>query len=107
MSKKRIFFQDFLFENLPVDKQEYPTVEIIKLPPDINVTNCVILSFDRLLRMNHPHEWDAIFNSVKGKTVCIKDDVLINNIELLDYKDFYLKAYIFNIGCYCQECYVS
>lgn len=107
MSKKRIFFQDFLFENLPVDEQENPVVEINKLPSDISIANCVLLSFDKLLRMNHPHEWNELFNSVIEKVVCIQDDVTIKNEELLIYKDFYLKTYVFNLSCNCKACYIQ
>lgn len=106
MKRDKVFFQDFLFKELPVDKQDFPITEIIDLPDSIKKSDCVVLSFERLLRMNHLYEWNRLFSSAKNKIVCINDDVILKNEELLIYKDFYLKMYIYNIMQNCKECYV-
>ena len=62
MTKDNYFFQDFLFENLPVNEQDYPDVEIIMISKDIAQTmNAEMLSLDYLLRCNEEKEWDDIF----------------------------------------------
>ena len=107
MSMPRYFFQDFLFENMPVDEQEYPVVTLKYLPPDEDTTQYVPISFDVMLRMNHEEEWKDLFTRVAGKDVCIIDNVRIENQEVEPYKRFYLMAYYYTLMNHCQNLDVS
>ena|GEM_PF-2503388 len=106
MRKKRIFFQDFLFEGMPVDEQDYPTIEIRYLSGDDDIHHDMIVSFDAMLKMDKLEEWKALFEQTENKNVCIKDDVVMKNSEMDIYHDFYLKTYAYNISKHCKNVYV-
>lgn len=107
MNSPRYFFQDFLFEDMPVDEQECPIVTIAELPTVERVGDYFTVSLDAMLRMNKKEEWDELFSAVDSKDVCIRDDVHIENEELEGYKQFYLKSYYYNIAKHCRRLYVS
>ena len=46
MSKEKCFYQDFLFEDLPVDEQDNPLVDLT-VSTDSKDTGCVVISFDK------------------------------------------------------------
>jgi hypothetical protein len=100
------FFQDFLFRDMPVDEQDYPIIKPQYLPEGIDISSYTIVSLDTMLKMNKTAEWDNLFKQIVDKDVCIKDDVVMNNIEMETYKQFYLGAYCFNIMKYCRNVYV-
>ena len=106
MSDEKIFFQDFLFEDLPVDEQDNPTMELQYLSDGTDISNYMVVSFDTMLKMNKPVEWELLFKQTDNKDVCIKDDVVINNSEMEPYKLFYLKTYYFNILKHSRNVYV-
>ena len=106
MSDNKIFYQDFLFEKMPVDKQDNPIVEIKYIKKVKSDTKYEIISFDRLLKMDKFDEWDALFNRINNSIVYIIDDVSLDNKEVMSYKDFYLKTYFYNVSQCCKECYV-
>ncbi len=108
MNEKRVFYQDFLFSNMPVDKQENPQVDIkyiadVGLFPNLTIID---VSLDHLLKMNKESEWLTLYQRIQESIVVIKDDVLIENAELIPYKDFYLKTYFYNISKNCKNCFV-
>lgn len=105
MSSK-IFFQDHLFEDLPVDKYDNPIVTINEVPAGLK-SKCVLVSLDTLFRLNTKREWERLISNISNKRVCIVDDVSIENEEVIPYKDFYLKAYYFNLSKHCTNCYVD
>ncbi|GAB6160513.1 hypothetical protein [Howardella ureilytica] len=106
MSEEKIFFQDFLFKNMPVDGQDYPTTELQYLPEGADISNYMVVSFDTMLKMNKPVEWEMLFKQTENKDVCIRDDVVINNSEMEPYKLFYLKTYYYNILKHSRNLYV-
>ena len=106
MSDNKIFYQDFLFEKMPVDKQDNPIVEINYIDQVSSETKYEMVSFDRLSRMDKFEEWNELFIKIKDSVVYIIDDVFLSNKEVLSYKDFYLKTYYYNVSKCCKECYV-
>lgn len=106
MSKEKCFYQDFLFEDLPVDEQDNPIVDI-SVSTDNNDAGCVVISFDKMLRMNKKEEWERLFGSITEKPVYIKDDVSLKNEEMAEYKHFYLQTYFYNLSKYCNGCCVG
>ena len=108
MNEKRMFYQDFLFNDLPVDKQENPRVDIKYInKADVSLKSTITdVSFDRLLRMNKESEWLTLYQRIQDSVVIINDDVFIENEELVPYKDFYLKTYFYNISKKCKTCFV-
>lgn len=106
MSDEKIFFQDFLFRDMPVDEQDYPTIELQHLPDGADLSDYVIVSLDTMLKMNKLSEWDGMFKRIANRDVCIKDDVVINNSEMEPYKRFYLRAYYFNILKHSRNAYI-
>lgn len=106
MSDEKIFFQDFLFKDMPVDEQDYPIIELQHIPECVDIANCTIISFDTMLKLNKRTEWELLFNQIENKDVCIKDDVVLNNSEMESYKCFYLKAYYYNIKKHSRNVYM-
>lgn len=102
----KIFFQDYLFEDLPVDKYDNPIVTVNVMPADLK-SECVSVSLDKLFRLNTKKEWEKFIGNISNKNVCIVDDVPIVNEEVKPYKEFYLKTYYFNLSRYCKTCYVD
>jgi len=105
MSNK-VFFQDHLFNNLPVDKNDNPIVTIAVVPAAIK-PSCTLVSLDTLFRLNTSKEWDKFIRHILNKNVCIVDDVPIDNEEVKPYKEFYLKTYYFYLSKYCKSCFVD
>ena len=54
MNDKKVFYQDFLFEDMPVDEQDYPTTELQHIPEGADISNYTVVSFDTMLKMNKP-----------------------------------------------------
>ena len=106
MSKEKCFYQDFLFEDLPVDEQDNPLVDLA-VSTDSKDTGCVVISFDKMLRMNKKEEWERLFRSIAGKQVYIRDDVGLKNEEMTEYKAFYLQTYFYNLSKHCNGCSVG
>lgn len=102
----KVFFQDYLFEYLPVDKYDNPVVTINLLPANMK-SECISISLDTLFRLNTKKEWERLLNSISNKNICIVDDVPIDNEEIKPYKEFYLKTYYFNLSKCCRACYVD
>ena len=106
MSEEKIFFQDFLFKDMPVDEQDYPITELQYLPEGADISNYMVVSFDTMLKMNKLVEWEMLFKQTENKDVCIKDDVVMNNSKMEPYKLFYLKTYYFSILKHSRNVYV-
>lgn len=106
MSNSRVFFQDFLFEGMPVNEQDYPDIKIHHLPEGTDISVYKTISFDAMLRMNKLSEWESLFAEIENREVCIKDDVLIDNSEMEMYKFFYLGTYYYNISKHSRHVYV-
>ena len=102
----KVFFQDHLFEDLPVDKYDNPMVTVNVMPAELK-SECVSVSLDKLFRLNTKKEWGRLISNITNKNVCIVDDVPIVNEEVKPYKEFYLKTYYFNLSKYCRTCYVD
>ena len=90
----KLFYQDFLFRDLPVDEQENLLIDI-EYYDENSESRTKKISFDKLIRMNRLDEWNKLYSEICGKTVVIIDDVIIINNELSGYKDFYLKTYYY------------
>lgn len=92
---------------MPVDEQDNPIVDIKELPQNINIDSYKPVSFNHMLQMNKKEEWDALFIEIHDKDVYITDDVIIENPEMEQYKNFYLRAYYYNILKHSHEAYVK
>lgn len=102
--KENIFYQDFLFENLPVDEKDNPVVTVT-YADEYQETECQI-SFDRLLRMDKQQDWEGLCCEIADKTVKIIDDVQLENQELEQYKKFYLASYFYIISKCSSSCVI-
>lgn len=104
MQKDKKFYQDYLFETISTDEQEYPAVELsystIEVP-DIEISLTYLMSI-----LTQP-AWDKMIASTKNKKVVIYDDVPVKNTEVLPYKLFYLKVYYYLLKEQCAECTIS
>ena len=106
MAEKKFFFQDFLLEDMPVDEQDYPDVRIQTCEDYKKSSANIVISFDKLLRINKKEEWDSLFFKVKDRMIFIKDDVPIENQEVKPFRDFYLAVYFYTLSKYCEKCQV-
>ena len=87
MNKNKVFYQDFLFDSINLDEQEYPDVELTYERienPDIRIY------LSKLMNIFTRQDWDKMSESLRRKTVVIYDDIKIINQEVLPYKMFYL-----------------
>lgn len=105
-SGKRIFYQDFLFKDIPVDENEFPDIQIQYVPREYDLSGCICISLDCLFRMDHEREWEELFSRISNSNVCIIDDVFIENEEMEFYKEFYLKTYCCAISSRSNSCIV-
>jgi len=103
--KDRQFFQDFLFENIPIDIHEYPEVAA-EYCDCYDGKCCKEVSLDKLLRISTEKEWNSLIDKLRGQIVVIIDDVVINNEEVLTFKEFYLDTYFYIISNVCKDCKV-
>ena len=106
MRKNRVFFQDYLFEGMPVDEQDNPTVSLEVFPKCMEIGERYAISLDKMLKMDKQKDWDNLFKYIKDRDVCIIDDVVLTNVELKPYKTFYLKTYCFNLSKYCRQVFI-
>lgn len=106
MSDNKCFFQDFLFENMPVDNRDNPIVDVDYCSMINKHTYSKTVSFNKLMKMDEVEEWEKLYEDIDHSIVYIIDDVPINNNEVRVYKEFYLKTYYFNIAAHCKKCFV-
>lgn len=103
--KNNIFYQDFLFEDLPVDEKDNPVVTV-RYADSYQGSDCKI-SFDQLLKMEKQEDWEGLCSKITGKTVEIIDDVHLENEEMERYKKFYLATYFYILSKYSSSCVVD
>ena len=103
MKKARTFYQDFVFEEIPLDDMEYPNI-MLKHGDIDKPDHTVCLS--NLMAVTSKTEWDKILSSVNSKRVVLMDDIPIENAEVDPYKQFFLKAYYYWISKQAAECFV-
>jgi len=104
MNKNKVFYQDFLFDSINLDEQEYPDVELTYERienPDIRIY------LSKLMNIFTRQDWDKMSESLRRKTVVIYDDIKIINQEVLPYKMFYLKTYYYHLKDICTKCVIS
>lgn len=108
-----VFYQDFLFESLPVDEKDNPMVDVSYITNVADITDTEIItdsykvSFNSLVEMTDEKAWLEFLESLEHyKSVVLIDDLPLQNNELLSYKEFYLKTYYFVMKKYCPNCHV-
>lgn len=116
--KKRLFYQDFLYQDMTVDKNDYPDVV---LEYCIDVAGCsivdvnkaasspeAIIKLTKLMSIRKEEDWARLEKNVeKLKKVIIEDDIELKNSELDDYKLFFLKTYFWRLRQCCKDCYIK
>ncbi len=116
--KNRVFYQDFLYHDMLVDKNDFPDVKLeycndVAGYSRVDVHKAVSTSeakvnLTRLMSIRKEDDWNQLENNVaKLKKVVIEDDLEIRNSELDDYKDFFLKTYFYRLKQCCKECYIK
>ncbi len=112
------FYQDFLFENIKTDENEFPLIEIKHsdlLPyceeykPDFQkgLFDSFSIKFTQLIDMTKEEDWNNLLaRTSKYNTVYLIDDISLENEELREYKDFYLKTYFYKLKEACPNCFV-
>lgn len=121
MAKNRIFYQDYLMD-FEKDSNDYPVVSLKYIDNiddclDINyeynlfdIQNSLIkrtISFQKLHDMLKKEVWNKLLNKVKNlDLVVIVDDIIIDNTEVCEMKDFYLKVYYWNLFQVNQNTYI-
>jgi hypothetical protein len=93
---------------MPVDKQENPIVDLkyIMKKDDLVGSDFIEVSFDSLTKMNKEAEWRKLYQRIEKSNVIIRDDVNIENAEIVPYKEFYLKTYFYNLSRKCKSCVI-
>ena len=66
------------------------------------------VKLSQLIELTKEKDWNTLFTLIsKYKSVYLIDDISLENDELKDYKDFYLKTYFYKIKNYCSNCFIS
>ena len=116
--KKRVFYQDFLYHDMQVDKEDFPDVKL-EYCNDVAEYSIVdvhkaassseaIVNLTRLMSIRNEEDWNQLEKNVaKLKRIIIKDNLELRNSELDEYKDFYLKTYFYRLKQCCEECYIK
>ena len=117
---KKIFYQDFLM-NFDMDSNEFPKVKLkyiynIDHYPDLNepdnLFDCIdgknrVISFQILHDTLNEAEWENMLSKAKCvDMLIIIDDIKIENDEVADMKDFYLKVYYWNFSNLNSNTYI-
>ena len=110
------FFQDFLFEGIPVNSFDVPKIDLkyahihdSSLPlKGLSYDGCEKTVFlTDLLQMKSEDEWEEFLPGISVcSSVSIVDDLPLRNSEIAEYKLFYLKAYCSIIQRHCPACYI-
>ncbi len=116
----KIFYQDFLM-NFPYDEHEFPKVDIeytndlfgaeqYGIPYNLfDIQNGYnrYISFQLLHNATKISFWNKLFYDISSfDRIILIDDININNIEVNEMKDFYLKAYYWNLKQYNKNVYI-
>ncbi len=116
----KVFYQDFLMD-FPYDKNEYPLVDIKYVDNishaqeygqpynlfDVAYGYYRIISFQYLHNCLDKEKWLEIFERIaKLDGIILVDDIIVINDEVREMKEFYLKAYYWNLRQYNQNIYV-
>ncbi|MCQ2512992.1 MAG: hypothetical protein MJ092_06385 [Lachnospiraceae bacterium] len=115
---KKVFFQDFLFEGIPIDKDDKPAVELEYTDNTVmcSVVNPyqsfdyynVALNFSDLVEMRDESDWLNMLKKIDScNTVVLVDNMPLQNAELVPYKEFYMKTYYYTLKQHCKNCFVS
>lgn len=115
--KNKIFYQDFLFENILINDLDYPEAEYACIqdvagykymhPQKPLYAENVAVRFSMLVEMVKKDAWERFLCSVeKCNSVVLVDDMELENAELLAYKEFYLKTYYANLCLRNKKCYL-
>ena len=116
--KDRLFYQDFLYHDMQVDKEDYPDIELefctdvaeyrienIKIVPTFSEAT---IELNRLMNIRKEEDWKLLEENIsKLEKVIIEDDIEIKNPELNEYKLFFLKTYFWRFKQCCRECYIK
>lgn len=114
----KIFFQDFLYEGMTLDKYEYPLIELnyVSFCDDYKeynskcsygINDAIGISFECLTQMTDESDWEKIFKiAAVCKKIYLIDDVPLMNQELDEYKEFLLKTYFYKLKEKCENSFV-
>lgn len=116
---RKIFYQDFLFENIKTDASDFPIIELEYSEScpyckeyctnmQKGLYDSLSIKLSQLIELTQENDWNTLFAIVsKYKSVYLIDDILLKNDELKEYKDFYLKTYFYKIKNYCSNCFIT
>ena len=95
---------------METDLKEFPCVKVLyttecnniykyKLRKKLNKNcNTVAISIQQLMSITTEEAWNKMMQEISAfDRVLLVDDMKIHNVELLPYKEFYLKAYYYKL----------
>lgn len=106
-TRKRIFFQDFLFQGIQYDEQEYPVANIKYAHSFEDIADYTVLLLSVLIKMNREIEWENLFARIEEENICIRDDIEVENEKIKSYKQMFLSVYYLNLQKHCKNICVA
>lgn len=113
--KSKVFYQDFLFENMLITKDGFPDIDCDycdyvagckMLEPGCNLNDkrlFVLLSY--LMETTKEEKWYRLEEiAAQLDELIIVDDICLKNSEMEEYKLFYIKAYLWRFSRKCHCC---
>ena len=116
---RKIFYQDFLFEDIKTDASEFPLIELEYFDSypyceeyyanmQKGLFDSLSIKLSQLIELTKEKDWNTLFAIItKYKSVYLIDDIPLENDEVKEYKDFYLKTYFYKIKNYCSNCFIT
>ncbi len=116
---RKIFYQDFLFEDIKTDVSEFPIIELeysecypyceeYYTNMQKGLYDSLSIKLSQLIELTKEKDWNTLFAIItKYKSVYLIDDIPLENDEVKEYKDFYLKTYFYKIKNYCSNCFIT
>lgn len=109
----KTFYQDFLFSDMEVTKDGYPKIEFeycdhvagykaLKIGHPQN-EKVLSIGLTDLMGITQEDRWNSLEEKVSQlEELIVVDDIVLKNSELEEYKDFFIKTYIWRLSKLCQ-----
>lgn len=114
---EKIFYQDFIFKDMPTDERDYPQFELNYAASPLNCLNYqdikakkadyysgfkIKIALTELMSITKAGDWQALEDYLLNcKELYIVDDIFLKNEEAAEHKLFWLKSYCCRLSRFC------
>lgn len=109
----KAFYQDFLFSDMDVTKEGFPNIEFEYCNHVADYKNLklgcqqkdkkLLVKLTDLMSITEADRWKKLEKKVAGlDELVIFDDIDLKNLELEEFKCFFIKSYLWRLSKICQ-----